>query len=45
VGYFYYNQTQTNVALLANAVILRYPIGSASANDLGVPIDVQGRAL
>ncbi|MFM2366698.1 MAG: hypothetical protein RIR95_1306 [Pseudomonadota bacterium] len=45
LGYFYYDQTQTNVALWANAVISRYPIGSASANDLGVPIDVQGRTV
>ncbi len=42
LGFFYYDQTQTNVALWANAVISRYPIGAASAHDLGVPIDVNG---
>ncbi len=42
LGFFYYDQTQVNVALWANAVISRYPIGAASAHDLGVPIDVDG---
>lgn len=42
LGYYYYDQTQENVALWANAVISRYPIGTASAHDLGVPIDVNG---
>ncbi|MEZ5778901.1 MAG: endonuclease/exonuclease/phosphatase family protein [Paracoccaceae bacterium] len=42
LGYHYYDQTQENVALWANAVISRYPIGPASAHDLGVRIDVDG---
>lgn len=42
LGFYYYDQTQENVALWANAVISRYPIGAATANDLGVPIDVNG---
>ena len=42
LGFYYYDQTQVNVALWANAVISRYPIGVASAHDLGVPIDVNG---
>ena len=45
LGYYYYDQTQENVALWANAVISRYPIGAASANDLGVPIDVNGQTV
>lgn len=45
LGFFYYDQTQTNVALWANAVISRYPIGPASGNDLGVPIDVNGTTV
>lgn len=40
-----YDQTADNVALWANAVISRYPIGPASPNDLGVPIDVDGRTV
>jgi exodeoxyribonuclease-3 len=42
LGYYAYDQTQENAALWANAVISRYPIGPASAHDLGVPIDVNG---
>lgn len=45
LGWHYYDQTQSNVALWANAVISRYPIGPASANDLGVPLDVGGRTV
>lgn len=45
LGYHYYDQTQQNVALWANAVISRYPIGPASAHDLGVPIDVNGTTV
>lgn len=45
LGYYYYDQTQENVALWANAVISRYPIGAASPHDLGVPIDVDGRTI
>jgi len=42
LGYFVYDQTQENVALWANAVVSRYPIGTATANDLGVAVDVDG---
>jgi exonuclease III len=42
LGYYYYDQTQENVALWANAILSRYPIGAATAHDLGVPIDVNG---
>lgn len=42
LGFYYYDQTQENVALWANAVITRYPIGKATEHDLGVPIDVNG---
>ncbi len=45
LGYFYYDQTQENVALWANAVISRYPIGAATPNDLGVPIEVNGTTV
>lgn len=45
LGWHYYDQTQSNVALWANAVVSRYPIGPASPNDLGVPIDVDGRTV
>lgn len=42
LGYYYYDQTQENAALWANAILSRYPIGEATAHDLGVPIDVNG---
>jgi len=45
LGFYYYDQSQVNVALWANAVISRYPIGAASAHDLGVPINVDGREV
>lgn len=45
LGYHYYDQTKVNDALWANAVISRYPIGQATPNDLGVPIDVDGRKV
>ena len=45
LGYYYYDQTANNAALWANAVISRYPIGKATANDLGVEIDVKGRKV
>lgn len=40
LGYFFYDQTATNVALWANAVISRFPILYSTQNDLGVAIDV-----
>lgn len=45
LGWHVYDQTQSNVALWANAIISRYPIGPASPNDLGVPLDVDGRTV
>lgn len=45
LGYHYYDQSKSNVALWANAVLSRYPIGKATANDLGVEIDVAGRKV
>jgi exonuclease III len=45
LGWYVYDQTAENDALWANAVISRYPIGAASANDLGVPLDVNGKTV
>lgn len=45
LGYFYYDQKQVNPALWANAILSRYPIGKATAHDLGVSIDVKGRKV
>jgi len=45
LGYHYYDQTATNPALWANAILSRYPIGKATPNDLGVEIMVDGRKV
>ncbi len=45
LGFNVYEQTQSNEALWANAVISRYPIGKATAHDLGVPLEVEGRKV
>lgn len=45
LGWQVYDQSGKNVALWANAVISRYPIGAASAHDLGVSLDVNGRTV
>lgn len=45
LGFHYYDQSKTNPALWANAIISRYPIGQATANDLGAEIDVNGRKV
>lgn len=45
LGFYYYDQTKPNEALWANAILSRYPIGPATANDLGVKIDVDGRTV
>jgi exodeoxyribonuclease-3 len=45
LGWYAYDQTAENGALWANAVISRYPIGAASPNDLGVPLDVDGKTV
>ncbi len=38
LGYFAYDQTATNDALWASAILSRYPIGQATPNDLGVTV-------
>ncbi len=45
LGFHVYDQTKTNEALWANAILSRYPIGTATPNDLGVSIDVDGRKV
>ncbi len=45
LGYYYHDQTQTNVALWANAILSRYPISDPTPHDLGVTIDVKGRKV
>jgi endonuclease/exonuclease/phosphatase family metal-dependent hydrolase len=45
LGYHVYEQTQTNAALWANAVLSRFPILGATPHDLGVAIDVDGRRV
>ena len=45
LGFYYYDQTKDNLALWANAILSRYPIGPATANDLGVKIEVDGRTV
>ncbi|MBW8322562.1 MAG: endonuclease/exonuclease/phosphatase family protein [Arenimonas sp.] len=45
LGFFYYEQTKSNPALWANAILSRYPIGKATDNDLGVKIDIDGRTV
>jgi exodeoxyribonuclease III len=45
LGFNVYEQTQVNDALWANAILSRHEIGDATANDLGVEIDVEGRSV
>jgi exodeoxyribonuclease III len=45
LGFNVYEQTQSNDALWANAILSRHEIGDATANDLGVEIDVEGRSV
>lgn len=45
LGWYVHDQTAENVALWANAVISRYPIGAPSPNDLGVSLDVNGKTV
>jgi endonuclease/exonuclease/phosphatase family metal-dependent hydrolase len=45
LGFHVYDQTASNDALWANAVISRYPIGKATPNDTGVEVDVNGRKI
>jgi endonuclease/exonuclease/phosphatase family metal-dependent hydrolase len=45
LGYYYVDQTATNPALWANAILSRYPIGPLTENSLGAPILVNGRQV
>lgn len=46
LGFHYYDQTASNDALWANAILSRYPItGKATPNDLGVTVEVEGRKV
>jgi len=45
LGWQVHDQTGENAALWANAVISRFSIGAASPNDLGVPLDVNGKTV
>ncbi|WP_170976511.1 endonuclease/exonuclease/phosphatase family protein [Rhizobium sp. FKL33] len=45
LGYYYYDQSATNPALWANAILSRYPIGKATKNDLGVEITIDGKRI
>jgi exodeoxyribonuclease III len=45
LGYQFYEQTKVNEALWSNAILSRFPIGAASPNDLGVPVDVGGQVV
>lgn len=45
LGYYFYDQTASNPAIWANAIVSRYPIVGPLADDLGVKIDVGGRPV
>jgi exodeoxyribonuclease III len=45
LGYHYIDQTATNDALWANALLSRYPIGPLTPNSLGAAIEVDGRKV
>ncbi len=45
LGWHYYDQTGANAALWANAILSRHPIGPATPNNLGVPVDVDGTTV
>lgn len=45
LGYYYYEQTEENVALWANGILSRYPITGKSQHDLGVSIDINGQTV
>jgi endonuclease/exonuclease/phosphatase family metal-dependent hydrolase len=46
LGYHFYDQTASNDALWANAILSRYPIvGKAARNDTGITVDVTGRKV
>jgi endonuclease/exonuclease/phosphatase family metal-dependent hydrolase len=45
LGWHVHDQTATNDALWANAVISRFPVTATSPNDLGVALDIGGRTV
>lgn len=45
LGYHYYDQVSVNDALWANAILSRWPIGTATANDLCVGIAADGNEI
>lgn len=45
LGWSWHDQTAESPALWANAVISRFPITGTSPSDLGVKLDVEGRAV
>jgi endonuclease/exonuclease/phosphatase family metal-dependent hydrolase len=45
LGFHVYDQTASNDALWANAILSRYPIGKATPHDTGVEINVDGRKV
>jgi endonuclease/exonuclease/phosphatase family metal-dependent hydrolase len=45
LGFHYYDQTASNPAIWANAIISRYPIVKPTKDDLGVAVDVDGRMV
>lgn len=45
LGWHVHDQAAESPALWANAVISRFPVTGASANDLGVSLDVGGRTV
>jgi exonuclease III len=45
LGWHYHDKTQQNGVLWANSILSRYPIGPATPNGLGVPVDVNGITL
>lgn len=45
LGYHYVDQTATNDALWANAILSRYPIGALTPNALGASVEVDGRKV
>ena len=45
LGFHHYDQTASNPAIWANAILSRYPIVKPTKDDLGVAIDVNGRTV
>lgn len=45
LGYYFVDQTATNDALWANAILSRFPIGPLTQNQLGAAIEIEGRTV